>query len=271
MPKNRIPIKTILRGENSLPSIYKYISDKSAEGYQSFIVYPLVEDSEKVELKAAETYFKELNSTYFKGLNLGLIHGRMPWKDKEEVMLQFLAKKYDVLISTTVIEVGIDIPDANIILINDAQQFGLSQLHQLRGRVGRGNKQAYCILVTKEKFAKADKKPELELEYMSSTQIEKFKASVRLQTMVKHLDGFKVAETDLKLRGPGDIFGTRQSGFPDLKFVDITKDISIIQNAKACAFKLIEEDPHLQQKKNELVRKNLLLHYSSNLKFAKIA
>ncbi len=191
MPKNRKPIKTLLRGENKLPAIYKYISDKTREGYQSFIVYPLVEESEKIELKAAETYYKELQNTYLKDIQLGLIHGRMTWQEKEEVMMLFLAKKYDVLISTTVIEVGIDIPDANIILINDAHRFGLSQLHQLRGRVGRGKQQAYCILVTPNEYAAANNRMSFEIEYLSSAQIEKNKAALRLQTMEKYTDGFQ--------------------------------------------------------------------------------
>ena len=125
MPKNRKSIKTLLRGESNLPDIYKYIVDKRKDGYQSFIVYPLVEESEKLELKAAQTYYDELKETYFKDISLGFIHGRMSWQEKEEAMMLFLAKKYDVLIATTVIEVGIDIPDANIILINDAHRFGL--------------------------------------------------------------------------------------------------------------------------------------------------
>ena len=124
MPKNRKPIKTILRGETKLPDIYKFIIDKSKEGYQSFIVYPLVEESEKLELKAAQTYYEELSETFLKDVKVGLIHGRMSWQEKETVMFQFLNKEFDVLISTTVIEVGIDIPDANIILINDAERFG---------------------------------------------------------------------------------------------------------------------------------------------------
>ncbi|MBZ0199646.1 MAG: ATP-dependent DNA helicase RecG, partial [Ignavibacteriaceae bacterium] len=223
MPKNRKEIKTILRGDEKLPDIYKFIIDKNKnEGYQSFIVYPLVEESEKLELKAAETYFKELQSTYLKELRLGLLHGRMNWREKEEVMFRFLEKQFDALIATTVIEVGIDIPDANIILINDAHRFGLSQLHQLRGRVGRGTKQAYSILVTKDEFAAAASRYKHNLDYLSPAQMEKYKSSVRLQTMVQHLDGFKVAEVDLKLRGPGDIFGTKQSGFPELKHADLT-------------------------------------------------
>jgi ATP-dependent DNA helicase RecG len=131
MPKNRIPIKTVLRGDSRLPEIFKFIVDKSKEGYQTFIVYPLVEESDKLELKAAETFYEELRKTHLKNLRLGLIHGRMRWQEKEEKMLFFFKKQFDVLVSTTVIEVGIDIPDANIILINDAHRFGLSQLHQL--------------------------------------------------------------------------------------------------------------------------------------------
>ncbi|HKB85542.1 MAG TPA: ATP-dependent DNA helicase RecG, partial [Ignavibacteriaceae bacterium] len=186
MPKNRIPIKTYLRGDSKLPDIFKFIIDKRKEGYQSFIVYPLVEESEKLELKAAESHYNVLKKTFFKNINVGLIHGRMSWQEKEEAMMLFLAKKFDVLVSTTVIEVGIDIPGANIILINDAHRFGLSQLHQLRGRVGRSGKQAYCILVTKDEFAGRQEKLQLDLEYLSSMQMEKYKASVRLQSMVKY-------------------------------------------------------------------------------------
>jgi ATP-dependent DNA helicase RecG len=271
MPKNRKSIKTLLRGESNLPDIYKYIVDKSAEGYQSFIVYPLVEESEKLELKAAQTYYDELKETYFKNISLGLIHGRMPWQEKEEAMMLFLAKKFDVLIATTVIEVGIDIPDANIILINDAHRFGLSQLHQLRGRVGRGDKQAYCILVTKDEYIAKKGIYELNLEYLSQTQLEKYKAAVRLSSMAKYTDGFKIAEMDLKLRGPGDIFGTQQSGFPDLKHINLIEDVDVIVLAKKSAFDLVEKDPHLKENSSQVVRKNIIEHYSSSLRYAKIA
>ncbi len=271
MPLNRIPIKTILRGETKLPDIYKFIIDKSKEGFQTFIVYPLVEESEKLELKAAQTYYEDLSKTFLKDIKVGLIHGRMSWQEKETVMFQFLNKKFDVLISTTVIEVGIDIPDANIILINNAERFGLSQLHQLRGRVGRGDKQAYCILVTKDEFAAINNRLNFDFEYLSSAQLFKHKALIRMQTMVKHLDGFKVAEVDLKLRGPGDIFGTKQSGFPELKYADVINDTDIIIDAKETAFKIIHDDPHLTNQNNFVIRKNLTEYYKDNLKFANIA
>jgi len=271
MPKNRIPIKTFLRGDGKLNDIYKFIRDKKSVGYQSFIVYPLVEESEKLELKAAETYFNKLKNEFLPDLSIGLIHGRMSWSEKEAAMYMFLEKKFDVLVSTTVIEVGIDIPDANIILINDAHRFGLSQLHQLRGRIGRGKKQAYCILVTKDEYASFNNRLNLETEYLSPAQIDKYKSAIRLQTMVKHLDGFKVAEIDLKLRGPGDIFGIKQSGFPELKHIDIIHDAEIIINAKKSAFNIIEKDPHLNHEVNQIIKNNLLQHYKNNLKYASIA
>ena len=271
MPKHRKPIKTVLRGEGRLPEIFKFIIDKKKEGYQTFLVYPLVEDSEKLELKAAETFYEELRKTHLQNLKLGLIHGRMSWQEKEEKMLLFLKKEFDVLVSTTVIEVGIDIPDANIILINDAHRFGLSQLHQLRGRVGRSDKQAYCILVTKDEIVQYNIQQRLELDYLSSAMIDKYKSAIRLQTMVKTTNGFEIAETDLKLRGPGDIFSTKQSGFPDLKYADVIQDAELISLTKNIAFDLINKDPSLESENNRIIRKNLIHHYSDNLQYAKIA
>lgn len=270
MPKDRLPVKTYLRGESSLPKIYQFVKDKVKEGIQSFIVYPLVEESEKVELKAAETYFNELSQGYLKDLNVGLIHGKMKWQQKEEIMLLFAAKKFDVLISTTVIEVGIDIPDANIIIINDAHQFGLAQLHQLRGRVGRGKVQAHCILVTKDDLAASVTRFTRNTEYMTSAQLEKFKTAVRLNTMVTNNDGFKVAEVDLKLRGPGDIFGIKQSGYPELKYADITVDEDFIASAREDAFSIIKKDIHLRSSEHLVLRKNLLTHYSDVLRFSTV-
>lgn len=271
MPKNRIPIKTALRSDKKLPEIFKFIIDKSREGYQSFIVYPLVEESEKLELKAAETYYRELKSSYLKNLRVGLIHGRMSWQEKEEIMLLFLKKEFDVLVSTTVIEVGIDIPDANIILINDAHRFGLSQLHQLRGRVGRSNKQAYCILVTGDEISKYNSSEYLNLDYLSTTQLDKYKSAIRLQTMVKTNNGFEIAETDLKLRGPGDIFGVKQSGFPELKHADIINDTDLIVKAKKFAFEMISRDPSLESPAHKILKRNLKSNYQEKFRYSTIA
>jgi ATP-dependent DNA helicase RecG len=269
MPLDRIPIKTLLRDESKLPEIYKFIEEKIKEGYQSFIIYPLVEESEKLELKSAIKFYDELSQTYFKNIKLGLIHGRMSWQEKEEAMSLFLDKQYDVMISTTVIEVGIDIPTANIMLINDAHRFGLSQLHQLRGRIGRGNKQAYCILIIKDKDIAKNKIPDF--NYLSNAQIEKQKTMVRLQTMAQYSDGFKISEIDLKLRGPGTIFGTAQSGFPELRYIDIIRDTDIIMRAKKSAFEIINADPHFLQSNHFIIKDALLNYYRENLKYAKIA
>ncbi len=273
MPKERIPIKTALRDESKLPEIYSFIKQKIKTGYQVYIVYPLVEESDKINLKAAETYYEELKNTYFRELNVGLIHGKLKWKEKDEVMTKFSRKEYDILISTTVIEVGIDIPDANIIVINDAHRFGLSQLHQLRGRVGRRDQRAYCILISKKEHMKNASQLELDFDfsYLSTTQIEKYKAKIRLNAMVKYASGFDLSEIDLKLRGPGNIFGTEQSGFPELKFADISKDADLLNQAKNDAFELIYADPELREKKNNIVKVILRTKYSKNLKYSQIA
>ncbi len=268
MPKNRLPINTTLRSEGNLPDIYQFIKDKIKDGYQSFVVYPLVEESAKLELKAAEEYFEKLKNTFFSDINVGLIHGRMKWKEKEEVMLKFAAKEFDVLISTTVIEVGIDIPDANIIVINDAFRFGLSQLHQLRGRVGRSDKQAYCILISNKPVKKQKGLFENNFEYMSKAQIEKYKSQIRMQAMAEYSSGFDLAEIDLKLRGPGDIFGTKQSGMPELKYADLARDSEILIEAKKCAFGIIEKDVKLNSSANQLIKEQLKKYYTEQLKYS---
>ncbi|MDX1699449.1 MAG: ATP-dependent DNA helicase RecG [Melioribacteraceae bacterium] len=270
LPKNRLPIRTVLRGEKSLPDIYKFIIDKHESGYQTFIVFPLVEESEKIDLKAAEEHYNVLKETALKNLKIGLLHGRMNWKEKNQTMQKFKDKEFDVLISTTVIEVGIDIPDANIIVINDAERFGLSQLHQLRGRIGRSDKQAFCILVTKNELATKVKDFNFNFEYLSKNQIDFHRSKIRLNAMVKHSSGFDLSEVDLKLRGPGDIFGKMQSGFPHLKFADLSKDQEILINAKEDAFNIVEGDEQLKENANSMVKRKLNDYYKENLQFSAI-
>jgi len=271
MPKNRKPIKTILRDETKLPDIYEFIKNKVKSGYQSFLIYSLVEESDKIELKAAQTYFEELKTNQLKDLRLGLIHGRMKWQDKEKIMLDFAEKKYDVLISTSVIEVGIDIPNANIIVINDAFRFGLSQMHQLRGRVGRSDKQAYCILVTKNRIGIKPDSYNFNFDYLSSEQIEKNKIIIRLNAMVKYSSGFELSEIDLKLRGPGNIFGTQQSGMPELKYVNVIEDTALLILARENAFTILDNDSKLCNPDNYLIRTILANNYSTYLQIAHIA
>ncbi|MCX7876605.1 MAG: ATP-dependent DNA helicase RecG [Melioribacteraceae bacterium] len=271
MPKNRKPIKTILRGENKLPDIFNFILQKNKDGYQAFIVYPLVEESEKIELKAATTYYEEIKNNFLPSLKIGLIHGKLSWQEKEKVMFDFANKLYDVLVSTTVIEVGIDIPDANIIVINDAERFGLSQLHQLRGRVGRSDKQAYCILVTKNELALKSNNINYNFEYLSSSEIEKHKAAIRLNAMIKYSSGFDLAEIDFKLRGPGNIFGTEQSGIPNFRYINLVEDVEIITKAKEDAFHIINEDKFLLNHSNTIIKNILEKNYSSQKIFSSIA
>jgi ATP-dependent DNA helicase RecG len=271
MPRNRKPVKTFLRGESKLPAVYDFIKKKIEEGEQAFVVFPLVEESDKMELKAAEEYFKKFKNNYFKNYKVGLIHGKMNWKEKEEVMLKFAEREFDILVATTVIEVGIDIPNANIILINDAFRFGLSQLHQLRGRVGRGNKQGYCILVAKDKYLRKIADKEIHMDYLSPKERERYKTFIRLNALEKTTNGFELSEIDLKLRGPGNIFGTEQSGFPMLKYADIIEDSELLKAARLQAFNLIARDPHLEKSENGLVKKILTSKYSRHLEYSKIA
>lgn len=271
MPSNRKPIRTVIRGESSLNGIYKFVTDKIEDDYQTFIVYPLVEDSDKLDLKSAESHFLELSTTVFKKYRVGLIHGKMSWQEKQTVMKDFADKKYHILISTTVIEVGIDVPDANIIIINDANRYGLSQLHQLRGRVGRGSKQGFCILVAKDEYTRQLQKFDYNLDFLSPAKREKIKSIIRLNAMVKTLDGFSLSEIDMKLRGPGDLFGTKQTGFPELKLSDINRDAAILVKAKKDAFEIANDDPNLVFPGDMLIREKLLKSYREHLKFSTIA
>ena len=268
MPKDRMKIKTALRSENKLPDIYEFIKERVKQNEQVYIVYPLIEESEKINLKAAMEHYNQLTETYFADNIVGLLHGRMSWEEKEEVMQKFAANELQILISTTVIEVGIDVPNATIILINDAHRFGLSQLHQLRGRVGRSSLQSYCILVSNDSIINNRINPKIEIEYFSPAQKEKFKSALRLRALIDYDNGFKLAETDLKLRGPGDIFGTKQSGLPELKYSDLVLDEDILLAAKQDAFNIISEDVNLKKYSNHVILNTLLNHFADNLKLS---
>ena len=253
MPKNRLPIRTKVSFESLLPDIHNFVREKVKAGQQAYIVYPLVEKSEKLELKAATEHFELLSTEVFPEFKCGLLHGQMFWYEKEEAMKAFLNKEFQILVTTTVIEVGIDIPNATIMLIENAERFGLSQLHQLRGRVGRGPIQSYCILVTKDKFKFEIRKKESEDEQKA--------AIIRLKTMEKTCDGFEIAEVDMKLRGPGDVMGTKQSGLPDFKFLDLASDHEIIASARKEAFELVSQDPELVNPKNSCLKKEIIRLY----------
>jgi len=212
MPPGRTPIKTVVVGDDKRDGVYKGIEREIALGRQAYVVYPLIEESEKVDLKAATKMFEEMRDKIFPNRRVGLLHGKMKSTDKEAVMHEFVSGSLNILVSTTVIEVGVDVPNASLMVIEHAERFGLSQLHQLRGRVGRGAEQSFCVLLT------GDKKTAV--------------AKERLGIMEETNDGFRIAEKDLEIRGQGEIFGTRQSGIQQFKIANIIRDIKILEEAR---------------------------------------
>ncbi|RYG73164.1 DNA helicase RecG, partial [bacterium] len=204
---------------------------------QAYVVCPLVEESEKLaHLKAASALAEELRAGELNGLRVGLVHGQMDVYERDEQMELFRAGMHDVLVSTTVIEVGVDVPNSTIMLIEDADRFGLSQLHQLRGRVGRGQHKSMCILLANPKTDEG---------------------KARLQVMTKTQNGFEIAESDLQLRGPGEFYGTRQSGMPDFRLANIVSDIDVIELAKDAAWEIVSADPHLEWEEHQPLLKAL--------------
>jgi ATP-dependent DNA helicase RecG len=238
MPSNRKPIITQVALPKKQPEIYELIKEEIKKGRQAFVILPLVEESEKLsDVKAVITEHARLSKKIFPNLNLGLLHGRMKSAEKEEIMLKFKNKELDILVSTSVIEVGIDIPNATVMIIEEAYRFGLSQLHQFRGRVGRGKHQSYCFLFSDQ-------------------------SNKRLRTLAKYSDGFKVAQEDLKLRGPGSFFGARQSGLADATMENIT-NIKMIKFAHTEAKNIIQKDPELtkhEKLQQEISKMNQKIH-----------
>ncbi len=250
LPANRKPVRTAVRFESKIDAVWDFVRAEVAEGRQVYVVYPLVEKSEKLELKSAVEHYESLSTMVLADLRLGLLHGQMFWYEKEDTMRDFLARKIDVLIATTVIEVGIDVPNASVMVIENAERFGLSQLHQLRGRVGRGNAQSYCILVTKDHFRYS-----LGRGMSQNEARQERKATIRrMQAMVETNDGFRISEIDLELRGPGDLVGTRQSGLPEFRHANLVTDGPIIAEARTAAFELIKHDPDLTNAEHAMMR-----------------
>ena len=255
LPANRKPIVTRVVFESALGETFGFIRSQVRMGRQAYIVYPLVEKSEKIQAKSAVEHYEWLRDEMFPDLKVGLLHGQMLWNEKEEIMRAFLRREFDVLVSTTVIEVGIDVPNASVMLIENAERFGLSQLHQLRGRVGRGSEQSYCFLATKDHFRYQVSRTQSSEDAMASV--------VRLRTMEQTTDGFQVAEVDLQLRGPGDVMGTRQSGIPEFRFADLIGDASIIAQARTDAHALLERDPQLRLSEHAVLREQVIRQFDA--------
>jgi ATP-dependent DNA helicase RecG len=242
LPPGRQVIKTRWLEHEYRHKAYDFIHRQITERHQAFIICPLIDESEAIEAKAAVVEHERLSKEVFPDLRLGLLHGRMPANDKDEIMQSFRDGKYDVLISTSVVEVGIDVPNATVVLVEAADRFGLSQLHQFRGRVGRGEKQSYCLLLTE--------KPSLE-------------GKERLKAIEEIHNGFELAEKDLELRGPGEFFGTRQSGLPDLRMAKLS-DMRLLELARNEAVSLFQDDPGLELPEHAPLVRELAQVWPSN-------
>jgi ATP-dependent DNA helicase RecG len=244
LPKGRIPVRTVWRGEEKREAIYEFIREEIKKGRQAYVVYPLVEESEKVDLAAATEGYETLSKSVFAEFKIALLHGRMKGEEKESVMQAFKAGEIRILVSTTVIEVGVDVPNATVMLVEHAERFGLTQLHQLRGRVGRGGSASTCILLARRGFGDD--------------------ALKRLKTMESTNDGFKISEMDLEIRGPGELFGTRQHGLLNLKIADLVTDGPILQTARKEAQAFVQDDPRLVEPRNHAVKEIVLKKYKKN-------
>jgi len=252
LPSGRKPVITVHRREKDRIFIYNFAKDQIAKGRQIYFVYPLIEESETLDYKNLGDGFDVIRKFFpLPNYDIVMLHGRMKPEEKEEAMLYFSRGKAQIMVATTVIEVGVNVPNASIMIIESAEKFGLSQLHQLRGRVGRGAQQSYCILMTSDKLTNESRK--------------------RISTMVETNDGFKVSEVDLQLRGPGDIMGTKQSGVIDFKKLDLAKDSKIIDKAMFCVEKILEVDPSLSFQEHQDMRKFYIEKYKNKNKWNKIS
>ena len=233
LPKGRKPILTMHRFDSNRLMINGFIKKQIEEGRQIYIVYPLIEESEKLDLKHLMDGYESI-ARAFPEVPISIVHGRMKPKDKDYEMARFVKGETKIMVATTVIEVGVDVPNASVMIIENAERFGLSQLHQLRGRVGRGAEQSYCILITDYKLGAESRE--------------------RMQTMVRTNNGFEIAETDLKLRGPGDLMGTQQSGALDLLIADLAKDGHLLEQAREVATSILTDDPDLIKPENRMIK-----------------
>lgn len=252
LPPGRKAITTVARNDRRRLEVFGFLKEEIAKGRQAYIVYPLIEESEKMDYKDLMDGYESITRAFPRPeYQVSIVHGKMKAADKDFEMQRFVEGKTQILVATTVIEVGVNVPNASVMIIESAERFGLSQLHQLRGRVGRGAEKSYCILMTGEKVSADAKK--------------------RIKTMVATQDGFKIAEVDMSLRGPGDLMGTRQSGVLDLKIADIVKDGAILSDSRDAATRLLKKDPDLKEAQHNGIKNALLLRTKNRVQWSRIS
>ena len=252
LPPGRKPIQTIHKYDAGRLAVFGLIRDEVAKGRQVYFVYPLIKESEKLDFNNLLDGFEAITRSFpMPDYNLSIVHGQMKAEDKAFEMNRFIKGETQIMVATTVIEVGVNVPNASVMVIESAERFGLSQLHQLRGRVGRGAEKSYCILMTGDKISKDSQK--------------------RMKTMVSTNDGFEIAEVDLQLRGPGDLLGTQQSGLLDLKIANLSKDAQVVAMARDVARKLLVKDPTIELDAHKMIRSRLQEMLKSRPNWGRIA
>jgi ATP-dependent DNA helicase RecG len=244
LPPGRGKTRTKCVNEKQLPQVMQMVRKSIAAGNQAYFIYPLVNPSPDVQLRDAQQAYVDLSQGALAGFRVGLVHGQMPADEKDRVMWEFRAGNINALVASVVVEVGVDVPAANVMVVMHAERFGLAQLHQLRGRIGRSEKDATCILVAAPNNPIAQK---------------------RLDVLEQTSDGFKIAEEDLRIRGPGEFFGTRQHGLPELKVAELIEDFDLLRLARRDAFAIIQEDPGLNNPHNQQMRQELIAAYGGRL------
>ncbi|MDR7581317.1 MAG: ATP-dependent DNA helicase RecG [Armatimonadota bacterium] len=243
LPPGRHPVRTYHRFPDRRDRVYEFVRQQVQAGRQAYVVCPLVEESERVDASAAVELYERMRTQVFPDLRVGLLHGRMPVAEKDAVMEAFRRGEIQVLVATPVIEVGVDVPNATVMVVEDADRFGLAQLHQLRGRVGRSSHRSYCILIS---------------------ALPTDEARRRIDALVDTNDGFRIAQVDLELRGPGEFFGTRQHGLPEFRVADPIGDVALLERAREAAERILEEDPQLERPEHRVLRERLLRRYAES-------
>jgi ATP-dependent DNA helicase RecG len=269
LPPGRKPVRTFLFTEAHRRRAYQILRDELRGGRQAYVIYPLIEESEKSDLQAVIQGAEQLQQGELAEFRVGLLHGRMKAAEKESVMADFKAGVVQVLVATTVVEVGVDVPNATVMLIEHAERFGLAQLHQLRGRVGRGSHQSYCLLMAAGVGRGGARRGRLDFGGEAADALSS--ARERLEALVRSNDGFVIAEEDLRIRGPGEFFGFRQWGMPEFRVANLVRDMDLLQQARLEAFSLLKQDPGLRASAHQGLRDAMLRKWKEKLELGSIS